>query len=158
MSKPKVLYLTSLEIIVNDKGRERVNKAVAKEKDLDLPPKEGSKRWYEEMGVKPPPDLEDEIEEPEIDENGMVDLQEGEFDYAHNHLILERSDFSFAKDTLNDVTVVFTKNNLSFEVLEDADTIYEQLYIIDQTWFEKIAEELKWRVKRIFNKEKDLIL
>lgn len=155
-----MLFLTVISTEITDKGREKVRKVNSKLKEEDdySPPKQGSAQWFKSMGLNPPKDIEEEQETVELDSEGNIELQEGEFEYVYDELILERSDFSSALDTKDGFSQVCTKQGIVYDVAEDTDVIFEQIYLLDQTWFEKICDEIKWRIKRIFKKEKDLIL
>ncbi len=156
MPKPKILILTCVSTEVNEKGQERLNKIKSKPAyDEDNPP-EGSAAWFANLGLRPPKDLEEE--EDEIDSEGYIELKEDELEYIHNEVILERNDFSFAVDSEDGLTVVYTKHGAVLDVLEDTDNIYTQLHMIDQSVLEYWWEEVKYRAKKIFKKEKDLIL
>lgn len=150
MAKPKCIFLTGVSTIANEKGLKKIEDLKNGDSEEGLP-----KSWYTDQGLKPPKDA---IEEG-IDDEGFVELSDDEVEHVHTDIILERSDFSSAEDGVNEeLTTVITKSAVIYKVLEDTNYIFEQLYILDQNIFEKWYDEIKWRVKRLFNKEKDLIL
>lgn len=157
MSKPKILFLTTVSTEINEKGQERLKKVNKKQQEIDEDnPPPHSAQWYRNLGVEPPI----EETEDEVSPDGYVKLQEDEYEYIHNEVILERQDFSFAIDSETEgITTVYTKSGLSFDVMETTDDIYGQLFLADQSWWEEKLESLKWKFKRLFKKkEKDLIL
>lgn len=158
MSKVKLLVLTSVTTEINEKGQKKLDKVNKKQVsfDEDNPP-EGTVEWFRKLGIKPPKDLEEDT--PIVDKNGMMELEEDEVEYIHNEVIIDRSDFSTAIDTSDGLTTVYTKSGVIIDVIEDTDDIYAQIFLLDQSWFDKNWEDLKWRIKKIFKKkEKDLIL
>jgi hypothetical protein len=150
MAQPKCIFLTGVSTIANEKGLKKIEDLKNGDSEEGLP-----KSWYTDQGLKPPKGAREEG----IDEDGFVELEEDEVEHVHTDIILERSDFSSAEDGVNEeLTTVITKSAVIYKVLEDTNYIFEQLYILDQNIFEKWYDEIKWRVKRLFNKEKDLIL
>ena len=150
MAKPKCIFLTGVSTISNEKGLKKIEDLKNGESEEGLP-----KSWYTDQGLKPPKDAREEG----IDDEGFVELSDDEVEHVHTDIILERSDFSSAEDGVNEeLTTVITKSAVIYKVLEDTNYIFEQLYMIDQNIFEKWYDEIKWRVKRLFNKEKDLVL
>jgi len=154
MSKPRMLFLTVISTEINEKGKIKVQKANNIKEPTDE--RGWTKEKYEDLGIPVPQELLNQ--ESTFSLNGDIELQEGEFEYVYDELILERSDFSSALDTKDGFTQVSTKQGLIYDVIENTDMIFEQIYLIDQNWFEKVCDEIKWRIKRIFKKEKDLIL
>lgn len=156
MSKRKHLFLTCVSTVANEKGEERVNKALSSDVKRD---ENGlTREQYEDLGIPVPRELLDSSSE--IDEDGMIELKEDEIDYLFDDIILELSEFACAIDNqLTGTTTVYTKSNLSLTVEETTDEIFSQIYLLNQSWFDKCWESLKFRAKRIFKKkEKDLIL
>lgn len=150
MAKPKCIFLTGVSTVANEKGLKKIEELKNGDSEEGLP-----RSWYTDQGLRPPKDA---IEEG-IDEDGFVELAEDEVEYVHTDIILERSDFSSAEDGVNEeLTTVITKSAVIYKVLEDTNDIFEQLYILDSNIFERIWDDIKWRVKRFNNKEKDLIL
>lgn len=159
MGKTKHLFLTCVSTVANEKGEERVNKALGNESFGVKRDEYGrSAEDYESMNMPVPKELLDSSSE--IDEDGMIELKEDEIDYLFDDIILELSEFACAIDNqLTGTTTVYTKSNLSLTVEESTDEIFSQIYLLNQSWFDKCWESLKFRAKRIFKKnEKDLIL
>lgn len=150
MAKPKCIFLTGVSTIANEKGLKKIEDLKNGDSEEGLP-----KSWYTDQGLKPPKDAREEG----IDDEGFVELSDDEVEHVHTDIILERSDFSSAEDGVNEeLTTVITKSAVIYKVLEDTNYIFEQLYILDSNFFERMWDEIKWRVKRLFNKEKDLVL
>lgn len=150
MAKPKCIFLTGVSTVANEKGLKKIEELKNGDNEEGLP-----RRWYTDQNLKPPKDAREEG----IDEDGFVELAEDEVEYVHTDIILERSDFSSAEDGVNEeLTTVITKSAVIYKVLEDTNDIFEQIYILDSNIFERIWDDIKWRVKRFNNKEKDLIL
>lgn len=160
MAKVKMLFLTCVTTEMNEKGKEKFKK-INKKIDGEEEATSGvvNKKWFIDQGLPVPPLFQDEEnDEPEIDENGYMTLQEDEIEYIHDDIILERSDFASAVDCQDGLTTVYCKSGTIYSVLENTNDIYEQIYLLDQSWLENLYEEVKWKIKRIFKKEKDLIL
>lgn len=150
MAKPKCIFLTGVSTVANEKGLKKIEELKNGDSEEGLP-----RSWYTDQNLKPPKDAREEG----IDEDGFVELAEDEVEYVHTDIILERSDFSSAEDGVNEeLTTVITKSAVIYKVLEDTNSIFEQLYILDSNIFERMWDDIKWRVKRFNNKEKDLIL
>lgn len=148
MPKPKIIFLTTETISLNDIGKERVQRALERElnKEDEDNPKEYSKQWYNNLGVNPPEDAEDDDYD-----DGMVELDDDEVEVIENDVLLERSEYSHCIDRVK-TTTVFTKSGHFFEALETAEMIYEQLRYLDQNIIERFINELKMKYYKIKNK------
>lgn len=155
MSKPKQLFLTCISLVANEKGKEKVSNALSAGIKRD---ENGMTReQYEDLGIPVPKELL--VNSSEIDEDGMIDLEDDEIEYVYDDVILELSDFSCAVDSQkSEFTKVYTKSSIVLTVVETTDDIFDQIYLLKQNWFEKTYESIKWNLKRIFNKKHDLEL
>ena len=155
MSKVKTLLLTCVSTVANEKGEERVNKAIKNQSFCVKRDKYGrSAEDYEDMNIPIPEELLET--DSEIDKDGMIDLKEDEVEYIFDDVALNLSDFSCAIDNqLTGTTSVYTKSGVMLTVEESAMEIDNQIDYLNLTWFDKSLI----RAKRIFKKkERDLIL
>lgn len=134
----KLLYLNSVITITNEKGEQKVKKALSanvKKDDNSLP-----KSWYTEQNLKPPIDVEDD--ESEIDENGMIFLVEDEFDYDFVDCILRLDDFSFCVDNEKLGSVIYTKVGDEMWVEETCEEIFSYIAVLTRPWTTILADNI----------------
>lgn len=130
MNKPKLLYLTKVGKVVNEKGRQKIDMAIEKEKSMGNNSGEMPKSWYLENGLKPPADLDDE---PEIDEEGFINLTEEEMEDTYFRVVLNYDDFGMVIDN-EDYTTVYTKSGMYVEVYETAKQVNKQIKKLFRTY------------------------
>lgn len=148
MARPKVIFLTTETLELNDIGKNKIEKAVKDRfnRGDEETPKQYSRRWYDSMGITPPDDAEDDE-----NEDGILKLDDDEVDVIENDILLERSEFSHCIDGSTS-TIVYTKSGHFFEVTETSDIIYDQIRYLDQSIIERIINELKIKYYKIKNK------
>jgi hypothetical protein len=132
----KLLYLNSVVQIPNEKGEQKIKKA------LNGVPKDEngmSAKWYEDMGIKPPKNLE---ESPEIDENGMIFLQEEEFDYDFVDCILRLDDFSSCVDNEKIGSILYTRDGDEMWIEQTSEEIYAYITVLTRHWSTIIADNI----------------
>lgn len=144
----KLLYLNSVITKANAKGEEKVQKAINKsshnKNDGSL-----SKSWFEEQGLKPPEDLEDE-DIPNISEDGTIFLKEGEFDYDFSFAILNLKEFNSCINNSIIGSIIYTKDGGEIWVSETAEEVLSQIEYLNLNWLGRI----KLKINRLINREK----
>ncbi len=138
MNKKQIIYLTKINTILSEKGKEKLDKVKNKKSDPDSMPYE----WYLENGLRPPPGLEPS---EEIDEDGMIELKEGEYTYEFKELVIDIQDFFYAEEASTVGSIVVFHNGEEFHVEEDAMDVYALIYLAQRTWFEKLIDKLRWK-------------
>jgi hypothetical protein len=134
----KLLYLNSVITVTNQKGEEKVKKALSgnvKKDESSLP-----KSWYTEQNLKPPIDVEDD--ELEVDENGMIFLQEDEFDYDFVDCVLRLDDFSSCVDNEKIGSVVYTRDGDEMWVEQTSEEIYAYITVLTRHWTTVLADNI----------------
>lgn len=134
----KLLYLNSVITVANEKGEQKVKKALDGnvKKDEDSLPKS----WYTEQNLKPPIDAQDD--ELEIDENGMVFLQEDEFDYDFVDCILRLDDFSSCVDNEKLGSIIYTRDGDEMWVEETVEQIYAYITVLTRHWTTVLSDNI----------------
>lgn len=157
MARPKVMFLTTEVVELNDKGRDRIGKAVKKKFKRNLEdddnPAPNTAKWYMNLGIPVPEGIEDEEED---DNDGLLELDDSEFNTTEKTVILERCDYSYTIGD-EDGSVVYTADGRHINVVESPDMIYEQLRYIDQNIFERFIDGLKIKYYTIKYKLKNKI-
>lgn len=155
----KLLVLTEVLTDVNDKGKKRIDEALAKKNNRDDEAKSGviNKKWFEEQGLPVPPQYQDEKEEPEIGEDGFIDLEDDELEYVYFDLIVDLKQFIRAHDLEDFGSLVYFKDGGVVRVEEDTDEIFGQIRYLTHkpSVLEKITD---WLKEKFRNKKNDLTL
>ena len=140
----KRLYLTSYTVVPNEKGEEKVKKANKQEDGEHI---QGSRAWYESLGVKPPKDLEED--KVEIDSEGYVSLNEDEVEVIGSVVIVKLNDFSMVIDD-EEFTAVWLNNGTFVRVQESALEIDFQIDQLNKSFFQKTLSYIKniWYICR----------
>lgn len=128
MKKPKLLYLTKVGKAVNEKGRARIDMALDKEKKYDSESTSGviNKAWFIDQGLQVPPEYQNEEDEPEIDEDGFINLDEDELEDTYSQVVLNYEDFGMVVDG-DEFTTVYTKSGMYVEIYETARQVNKQI-------------------------------
>ena len=128
----RLLVLTEVVEAINDKGQERIDKALSKSKNTeDSTSGVINKQWFLDQGLKVPPEYENE-EEPEIDENGYISLKKEELEYLYFEMIVDLKQFSHATDLEDFGALLYLKDGSTIRVDEDTDEIYEQIQFLTE--------------------------
>ena len=135
----KLLVLTEVVEAINDKGQERIDKALAKDnKKLQ----KGTDKYgytleqWEDMGTPIPEDSifygKSSSDESEIDEHGYISLKKEELEYLYFEMIVDLKQFSHATDLEDFGALLYLKDGSTIRVDEDTDEIYEQIQYLTQ--------------------------
>ena len=133
----KLLYLNAVIIAANKKGEEKVKRALGGtvKKDEENHP---SKQWFLEQNLRPPADAEDDIEP---DEDGMVVLEEDEFDYDFVDYVLKLDKFISCKDNAKIGCIVRTTDGDEW-VEETAEEIYAYITLLTRPWYTVLGDNI----------------
>lgn len=127
MNKPKLLKLTKIGKAVNEKGRQRIDQALEREKtEGDGTSGVINAKWFIEQGLQVPIQYQEEDLEPEIDEDGFIDLQEDELDDTYSRVLLNYEDFGMVVDQ-DEFSIVYTKSGMFVEIYETAKDVHKQI-------------------------------
>ena len=136
MKRVNYVFFTEVITILSEKGEEKMKKATAKnpeaEHDLD---------FYDRLGLKPPKDLID-TSDSEIDEDGFMKLNEGEFTYDFQNRFIDMSDFFTAVEADEFGTIIEFNNGMTYWVDEDLFEVYARIYVSRMNWFERFKESV----------------
>ena len=132
----KLLYLNAVVTVPNEKGEKKVKRALdGKVKDENWK----SAEWYEDMGLLPPKNVE---EDNEIDENGMVYLKEDEFDYDFVDCILRLDDFASCTNNEKIGCIIYTVSGDELWVEEKSEEIFAYITVITRPWYTVLADDI----------------
>ena len=133
----KLLYLNAVIIAANEKGEEKVKRALGgnvKKDEGNHPPK----KWFLDQNLRPPADAEDDIEP---DEDGMVVLEEDEFDYDFVDYVLPLNNFISCKDNEKIGCVIITTDGDEW-VEETAEEIYAYITLLTRPWYTVLGDNI----------------
>lgn len=130
--KTKYIYLNALVTIPNENGEEKIEKANSKKpiQDNITPPKS----WFLEQNLIPPDDAED----TPVDEDGMVILDKDDLEEVTVPLTIPIENMGSWVTSVDGGTVIYTKSNVMYTVVEDIFEIDTYLEIIQMSWLEKL--------------------
>lgn len=148
----KILYLNSLGSILNESGEQKVEKANAKKPKKDSNG-EMPLSFYREHSLRPPKDLEDEDEEFEWNEDGMLILEPEDTTEVNLDVSIPLHLFGGCEDLTNDTTVVYTTYGQDFIVTESSDEITSYVEYLSMSWFDKWKSGVFIFFRRIFKKK-----
>lgn len=154
----KLLYLNSLILIPSDKGKQRIEKALGRNKSGVKTDEHGNTReFYEELGVKIPEGFFEEDNddfEDDIDEDGNMFLKPDEMEYDYSDLVLSLDSFSSVVDDEELGSILTTKNGKEFHIEETAEQVYAYILVINRSWFTKIKNYIQLKLTRSTNTQK----
>lgn len=138
----KLLFLSSIITVPNDKGEKRIKKVLSKSEEGDFTL---SKEWYTEQGLKPPLDAEEEI-----NEDGTLLLKEDEFKYDFVDCIVRLEDFSSCIDNEKMGSVLYLRDGSELWVNESSEEIFGYITIITRPWYIILIDNirLKFTIKK----------
>ena len=147
MKKVNYVFFTEVITILSEKGEEKMKKATTKnpeaEHDLD---------FYDRLGLRPPKDLVED-ENSMVDEDGYMQLEEGEFTYDFKNRFLDMSDFSTAVEADEFGTIIEFNNGMTYWIEEDLFEVYARIYVSRMNWFERFKES----VSNLFRRKKEIV-
>lgn len=141
----KLLYLTSLTAVPTEEGQKRIDKALKKEKDGVGEPTYLSKQWYQEQGLKPPKDLEDDTDE--ISEEGFMHLPLEEIEYEDSDLVFALEEFVACQENELIGSHLYTKGGEIFHIMETPEQLFSYIAVITRKWDEKVIDWIKLKIK-----------
>lgn len=124
MNKPKLLKLTKIGKAVNEKGRQKIDMILDKEKGINNSSGELPRSWYTDQNLIPPIGLEDT--DDEIDEEGYINLSEEEMEDTYSRVVLNYEDFGMVVDG-DEYSTVYTKSGMFVEIYESAKEVDKQI-------------------------------
>lgn len=150
----KLLYLTAIQTVPTEEGQKRIDRALKKSKsEEDDFAKPGTSRWFKDMGITPPDDLEEEEETDEITEDGFMFMSPEEVEYEFSDLLLPLKDFGYMQDDPIYGSILVTQNGDSFHIEETVEEINWYIHYLQRPWYIKIKDYLK---EKFTNKNKQL--
>lgn len=132
--KQKILYLTGIAERPNQKGQEKLQKAI----DTELP-----KIDYEALGLRAP---KGEIER---DEQGNILLDDDEFEYVEVECSISLNQYLGCVDDLEFGSRVYTTSGIAFRVLESCDEVTSYIEFISRNLFERLRDSVLFFFRRI---------
>lgn len=130
----KILNLTAIHTVPNEDGQALINRATQTD-NKDKDPNSLPKSWYRDQGLRPPDDAEDD--EPEIDEDGMIQLKEEHLEDIALDLSIPLNNIDSYVEYANGGTLIYTKNGTQYHVVEETFEIDSYIEWITMSWFEK---------------------
>lgn len=155
MNKTKILVLTKVETRPNEAGQKRIDDAVEKEKkgnSGDVEEQGLPKQWYIEQNLKPPAGLKNESE---ISEDGLMFLEPNELEEVLFEILIDLASFDTCEDDDMEGSLITLKNRRTFSVLEDSEQVYAQIYVLNQTWEERLQDRIQIFINKFRRAPKD---
>lgn len=149
----KLLYLTTVVPFANEKGQERIDKALKKSKEDDDEPGYLSKKWYTSQNLRPPPDLEDEGDD-EITDDGYMFLDESELDYEFLDILIPLNQFAGCEENSLIGSQLYTKSGEVFHIEETPEQLLYYINFLNRNWAEKIKDRVQIEINKLINKFK----
>jgi len=135
----KQLYLTVEQKVLNEAAQQRLDQFEDGEDDY-TEPRDSSGRSaddYESLGLPPSKEL---IELEKTQTNSIRFDLEKDYDFYETDCVIRMSDYVMCIDSVDGGSVVYLKNGLNVEVLEESDDILAQIWYQNRSWWEKIKE------------------
>jgi hypothetical protein len=148
MNKTKILVLTKVETRPNEIGQKKIDDAVAKQKEAD---EDGlTEDFYDRLGITP-----SGKHKSDIDANGMLFLEENELEEVMFGMLLDLASFDTCEDDDMEGSLITLKNRRTFSVLEDTEQVYAQIYVLNQTWYERLQDRIQIFINKFKRAPKD---
>lgn len=152
MTKKKYLYLTEISTIISEKGEEKIKRIERGSSGIKRDSFGRSAEFYEDLNIPIPDELLEEDEDGGIDDEGMIQLEEGEFEYDFNDCLIDLDDFSCAMNHNEFGSNIYLKNQFYIRVEETVEEINLQIAILQLTRLDKF--NIWWEtIKNKFKKE-----
>ena len=139
----KLLYLTSVLTLPNEKGKLKIEEATDEE---------GTHIDYESLGIRAPKG------KPKIDEDGNIRLLEDEIEYAGVEAILNLEEFSSCVNNDKLGSVVYTRDGGELWVHELAEEIGDYIEYMSLNSFQKWWMGFKITVSNFLRRKKKVDL
>ena len=129
----KVIYLNALLTVPTEEAEERIqkNKGSTTIKDGHTP----SRQWFIEQGLTPPKDAKNE--EIERDEYGNIILDDHEIEEVPVPLSIPLNNLGSWVADIDGGSVVYTKSNIAYNVIEDVYEIDTYIEYITMSWWRR---------------------
>lgn len=154
----KLLYLTSVLLVPNSEGEEKIEKVIKRRKGGGEPMDDNDKSadWYRDMNIKVPKHLlDEENDEDSIDEDGNILLQEHEMEYEFVDSVIVLSEFQSCVENQRIGAIVYLKDSSELHVEESVMEIWEQIdylqrpnHIKARDYFRGKYYQIKYRIKK----------
>lgn len=102
------------------------------------------------MGLNPPKDLEDD---PEIDENGNILLQDSDIDTVFVDVSIPLHLFGGSEDLTDGTTLCYTTYGYQFTVEESTEEITSYVEYLSMSWWEHFRLDTKILFENIFSRK-----
>lgn len=133
----KYLYLTVVTIIPTEQGQAKIKKAESNTEKRDI--NGNNLEWYADQNLRPPKELL-ENDEPEIDEDGQIELTKGEFEYDFHDCLVEASKIVLVLDDTEIGSYVYVEGDFKVRVAETAEEINALLWFMNRSRTERFKD------------------
>ena len=148
----KIIYLNAIVQLPTAEAEERIQNATKGNKQV----KDGhtpSRQWFLEQNLTPPKDaVDDEIE---YDDYGNVLLDESDFEEVPVPVSIPLDNLGSWVANVNGGSTIYTKSNLSYDVVEEIWEVGTMVEYLSMSWIEKqfllfksFFAELKWKLSK----------
>ena len=139
MKRVNYVFFTEVITILSEKGEEKLSKVNS---NVETKDENGfSLEWYKENNLRPPKDLVED-EGSMVDEDGYMQLEDGEFTYDFQNRFIDMSDFFTAVEADEFGTIIEFNNGMTYWAEEDLFEIYARIYVSRMNWFERFKESV----------------
>ena len=139
MKRVNYVFFTEVITILSEKGEEKLSKVNS---NVETKDENGfSLEWYKENNLRSPKDLVED-EGSMVDEDGYMQLEDGEFTYDFKNRFLDMSDFFTAVEADEFGTIIEFNNGMTYWVDEDLFEVYARIYVSRMNWFERFKESV----------------
>lgn len=140
----KILYLTGISTVPSEAGEEKIARANGQTKEQGGM----SKSWYLENNLRPPDDVEDEIE---TDELGRVILKESDLEEVNVDIAIPLHLFAGCEDLVDGTTLVYTTYGYQFTVEETVDEITSYVNYLSMSWWDNFKVNTRIFFNNLFS-------
>lgn len=146
----KIINLSVVTQVVNKEGEELLEKAST---ESNKPKTYGGKplEWWEDMGL-PIPELDEEFDDIERDENGLVILDDKHLDYEGTSCAIPIKNIDSWMEHEDIGTMLYMKSGMFYHIFEEVDEITDYIQYLETPQYKKWWIELKILYKKLTNK------
>ena len=137
----KIIYLNAIVQLPTAEAEEKIQNATKKKDEPQIN--------YASLGIRPPKG------EIETDEDGNVILDEDDFEEVPVPVSIPLDNLGSWVANVNGGSTIYTKSNLSYDVIEDVWDIDTMVEYLSMSWIEKqfllfksFFAELKWKLSK----------
>ena len=137
----KIIYLNAIVQLPTAEAEEKIQNATKKKDEPQIN--------YASLGIRPPKG------EIETDEDGNVILDEDDFEEVPVPVSIPLDNLGSWVANVNGGSTIYTKSNLSYDVIEDVWDIDAMVEYLSMSWIEKqfllfksFFAELKWKLSK----------